>query len=209
MICPFCATDHDGWKTTACAVPVHMIPSVAPFAVVETVVDPRGVALRQRDVEIVALRQRVAAMTARVAEAERERDEIARNADRIFGAACERLDVHGAPGVALSERIDGLAGERDEAIREGDALNVSTGELREEADPLRRQRDEARAALAASEARELDLRQDLATLRDHVVGLWHQDSIPTTLHGALGMTWEEYAAWVKGRGVLAGPKATP
>ena|SRR3990167_3048921 len=56
---------------------------------------------------------RVTALRTEIEGVRRERDEVARNADRIFCAACERLDAHEAPGVTLSERIDGLAAERD------------------------------------------------------------------------------------------------
>lgn len=56
---------------------------------------------------------RVDELEAEVAGLTHERTAIAANADRIFCAACDRLDAHEAPGVTLTERIDGLARERD------------------------------------------------------------------------------------------------
>ena len=64
---------------------------------------------------------RVDELAVEVAGLTQERNAIATNADRIFCDACDRLDAHSAPGVTLSERIDGLAQERDEARQALDA----------------------------------------------------------------------------------------
>lgn len=34
---------------------------------------------------------------------------------------------------------------------------------------------------------------------DELVAEWHESDDPRPLHEALGMTWEQYAEWVRGR----------
>lgn len=75
--------------------------------------------LTQHCAEAAALDVEVARLRTALATAEGERDTIAKNADRTFCDACERLDRHEAPGITISERIDGLARQRDAAQRLG------------------------------------------------------------------------------------------
>ena len=59
----------------------------------------------------------LAALLAENEELRRERDQIARQADRQFNHICEIIDASGVAGVTAMERIGNLAGERDEARR--------------------------------------------------------------------------------------------
>lgn len=107
----------------------------------------------------------LAALLAEVRGLWEDRVAIADRANRIVFDACDRLDAHAAPGVTLTERIDGLARERDEARHEladrtsaailalsaiaklcGCAEWEYPGQVVRDVDALVKERDEAHAA---------------------------------------------------------------